>query len=297
MNIISILDFGEDLNRIIDMGIELKKKKTIDNSLRGRTLAMIFEKASTRTRVSFEVAMNQLGGRAMYMSPREMQLGRGETIADTARVLSRYVDAVLIRAKRHEDVIEFAKYSSVPVINGLTDREHPCQVLSDLMTIKEIKGNFNTTLAYVGDGNNVCHSLILGCAMAGVNIRVATPPGYEPLPHIVEKAKSIAKSEVTITNEVEKAVRGAEFIYTDVWASMGHEHEREKRLRDFRGYQVNSELLKLAPDARVMHCLPARRGEEITDEVIDGNASIVFDQAENRLHAQKAILKWIFDSF
>ncbi len=297
MNVISILDFGDDLTKIIDKGIELKKNRTIDSSLRGKTLAMIFEKASTRTRVSFEVAMNHLGGSAMYLSPREMQLGRGETIADTAKVLSRYVDAVLIRARRHEDVVEFAEHSSVPVINGLTDREHPCQVLSDLMTIKEIKGDFNTTLAYIGDGNNVCHSLLLGCAMVGVNIRVATPPGYEPLPEIVEKAKSIAKGEVTITNNIEEAVRGVEFIYTDVWVSMGQEHEREKRLRDFRSYQVNSELLKLAPNAKVMHCLPAKRGEEITDEVIDGSASIVFDQAENRLHAQKAILKWIFGGF
>ncbi len=294
MNVISVLDLKEELEELIDSALALKKAKSYEESLRGRTLAMIFEKASTRTRVSFEVAMNQLGGRALYLSPKEMQLGRGETLADTARVLSRYVDAVLIRAKRHSDVVEFAEHSQVPVINGLTDKEHPCQTVADLMTVKEFKGSFNATLAYVGDGNNVCNSLLLGSAVVGLNIRVATPEGYEPEPEILTKAKEIAKTtgaEVMLTRDPEEAISGADFVYTDVWVSMGQEEEKEKRLRDFRAYQVNKELLSLAPKARVMHCLPAHRGQEITDEVIDSSASIVFDQAENRLHAQKALLK------
>ncbi len=294
MNVISIIDLKEEFEELIDSALELKISGGYKESLKGKTMGLIFEKASTRTRVSFEVAMNHLGGIALYLSPKEMQLGRGETLADTARVLSRYLDGVVIRAKRHSDVVDFAKYSSIPVINGLTDKEHPSQILADIMTVKEFKGSFNAILAYVGDGNNVCNSLLLGSAIVGLNIRVATPEGYEPDSDILSKAEEIADttgSKILLTRNPEEAVSHADFVYTDVWVSMGQEEEMEKRLRDFKPYQINRELLSLAPHARVMHCLPAHRGQEITDEVIDSNMSIVFDQAENRLHAQKALLK------
>jgi len=297
MHILSFLDLKDIINEVFESAAQLKaeaRQGEFKELLKGRTLAMIFEKASTRTRVSFEVAMTQLGGHALYLSPKDMQLGRGETIADTARTLSRYVDAIMIRAYRHENVVELARHASVPVINGLTDLEHPCQATSDFFTMREIKGTLNgVKLAYVGDGNNVCHSLLLGSALLGVNFSCATPRGYEPEPGIVQQAISLAQksgAKIEILNDPAMAVRGADFIYTDVWVSMGQENEAEQRMRDFRGYQVNSELLKHAPEAKVMHCLPAKRGYEITDEVIDGEASIVWEQAENRLHVQKAIL-------
>jgi ornithine carbamoyltransferase len=297
MHILSFLDLKDIINEVFESAAQLKaeaRQGEFKELLKGRTLAMIFEKASTRTRVSFEVAMTQLGGHALYLSPKDMQLGRGETIADTARTLSRYVDAIMIRAYRHEDVVELARHASVPVINGLTDLEHPCQAASDFFTMREIKGTLNgVKLAYVGDGNNVCHSLLLGSALLGVNFSCATPRGYEPEPGIVQQAIPLAQksgAKIEILNDPAKAVQGADFIYTDVWVSMGQENEAEQRMRAFRGYQVNSELLKHAPEAKVMHCLPAKRGYEITNEVIDGEASIVWEQAENRLHVQKAIL-------
>jgi ornithine carbamoyltransferase len=256
---------------------------------------MIFEKPSTRTRVSFEVGMVQLGGHALYLSPKDLQIGRGETIADTAKVLSRYVDAIMYRAFSHDVMVELAKNATIPVINGLDDLEHPCQILADLMTIKEHKGDFSgLDFAYVGDGNNVCNSLLLGSALVGMNMNVGCPSGYMPDQGIFESASKIAqkkKVHLHLASNPKETVRNADVIYTDVWVSMGDESEKEKRLNLFAPYQVNSELISLAKsDCVVMHCLPAHRGQEITDEVIDGQHSVVFDQAENRLHAQKALL-------
>ena len=263
--------------------------------LRGRSLAMIFEKSSTRTRVSFEVGMTQLGGHALFLSPSDMQLGRGETIADTARVLSRYVDGIMYRAFKHENVRELARHSTVPVINGLDDREHPCQIISDLFTIQERKGPFDgLKLAYVGDGNNVCNSLLLGCAIVGMDMTAAFPAGYEPNPELLQEARHLAKDRggsIEVGHDPLAAARGADVLYTDVWVSMGQEQEKEERENIFRPYQLNERLLDRAKsDAVVMHCLPAHRGLEITDDVMDGPRSIVFDQAENRLHAQKALM-------
>lgn len=255
---------------------------------------MIFDKPSTRTRVSFEVAMTQLGGHAIYLDTTSMQLRRGETIKDTALTMSRYVDAIVVRAGNHQDLMELAEYSRVPVINGLTDLEHPCQALSDLFTIKECKGGFKgVKLAYVGDGNNVCHSLLLGAAIAGLDMSAATPRGYEPRNDILMEARGIAKStgsSIEVCRDAPSAVKNADIIYTDVWVSMGQEEERARRLKDFRGYQVNKELVEMGDNPRVMHCLPAKRGQEITDEVLESENSIVFEQAENRLHLQKALL-------
>jgi ornithine carbamoyltransferase len=261
----------------------------------GKTLGMIFQKPSLRTRVSFEMGMAHLGGRAMYLSPQEIQLGQRESIADVARVLSRYVHGIMARVFAQADVEALAAHASVPVINGLSDFVHPCQALSDLFTIYERRGTLKgVTLAYVGDGNNVANSLLLAGSRVGMEIRVATPAGHEPDGQIVSDARKWARDaggDVVLDVDPRSAVRGADVVYTDVWTSMGQEAERETRLRLFRGYQVNQELLAMAkPDALVMHCLPAHRGEEITDEVIDGPQSIVFHQAENRMHLQKAIL-------
>jgi ornithine carbamoyltransferase len=269
-----------------------------DAPLRGRALGMIFEKPSLRTRLSFEMAMVQLGGHCAYMSPAEVGLGRRESVADVARVTSRYVDGIVLRTFAHETTEEFARSSSVPVINGLSDLSHPCQGLADVFTIREKKGSGpGVVVAYVGDGNNVCHSLMLGVALAGQTLRVATPQGYEPHERYRARAAEIARStgaNVAIGSDPSEAVRGADVVYTDVWTSMGQEQEYERRRRAFQGYQVNAELLRLAkPDAVVMHDLPAHRGEEITDDVIDGPQSVVFDQAENRLHAQKALVRWL----
>jgi len=257
---------------------------------------MIFTKPSTRTRVSFEVAMWQLGGYGLFLSAQELQLRRGETIADTARVLSRYVDGIMIRTFDHRDVEDLARYGTVPVINGLTDLLHPCQVLADYFTVYEKKGRTKgLKMVYVGDGNNVAHSLMFGGAKVGMNVTVACPPGYEPLSHIVELAREDARATgatIEVTHDPVDAVRGADVIYTDVWASMGQEAEHEKKAQALAGFQVNEALVKAAgkEDVMVMHCLPAHRGEEITDEVMDGPHSVVFDEAENRLHVQKAIL-------
>lgn len=255
---------------------------------------MIFQKASTRTRVSFETAMFHLGGLAMFLSKNDLQMGRGEPIEDTARVLSRYVDGILIRTYSHQEVLDLARYADVPVINGLTDDFHPTQALADLLTIWEHKDTLaGLKLAYVGDGNNVAHSLLLAGALVGMHVAVACPQGYEPNPAVVEKAKALAESpeQIQLLREPEEAVRGAQVLYTDVWASMGQEAEAAQRRKVFARYQINRELLAMAePEAIVMHCLPAHRGEEITEEVIEGPQSVVFDEAENRMHAHKAIL-------
>lgn len=261
----------------------------------GKTLAMIFAKPSTRTRVSFEVAMTQLGGHAIYLGTGDLQLGRGETIADTARVLSRYCDAIMIRTFAQSDVEELARYSRVPVINGLSDLVHPCQILADMLTILEKKNELSgIKLAYVGDGNNVCHSWILGGTKMGMEIRVATPEGYEPNRDIVEMGKESAErygGKLALVREPLDAVRGADVVYTDVWTSMGQEREREQRVRAMQPYQVNAKLFSAADrNAIFMHCLPAHRGEEVTDDVADGPMSVIFDEAENRLHVQKALL-------
>jgi ornithine carbamoyltransferase (EC 2.1.3.3) len=297
-DIVSVLDMKDDFIDFITQGIELKnrfKKGDVNNSLTGKTLAMIFEKPSTRTRVSFETGMTQLGGHAIYLSPKDMQLGRGETIADTARVLSRMVDAILYRAFDHKNVLELAKYSTVSVINGLDDEEHPTQMVADFMTILEKKGRFQgLKFAYIGDGNNTLNSLLLSAAIVGMDIYAATPEGYEPKKEYVKKSQDIAKkkgSKVIITNDPEEAAKDADIIYTDVWVSMGEEKEAEEKEKKFTRYQVNSKLVKLAKkDYIFMHCLPAHRGKEVTDEVADSKNSVIFDEAENRLHAEKIIL-------
>ncbi|SHI49455.1 ornithine carbamoyltransferase [Thermoclostridium caenicola] len=263
--------------------------------LKGKTLGMIFSKASTRTRVSFEVGMYQLGGYSLFLSANDIQLGRGETVADTAKTLSRYIDGIMIRTFKQSDVETLAQYGTVPVINGLTDSHHPCQVLADLQTVKEKKGKLKgLKMAYLGDGNNVANSLLIGCAKVGMHITVATPEGYSCDPDAIKKAQEAAAetgAKVVITTDPLEAVKDADAVYTDTWVSMGMEGEKEKRVPIFMPYQVNDELFsKSKPDAIFMHCLPAYRGFEVTDSVIDGSHSVVFDQAENRLHAQKAVL-------
>ena len=266
--------------------------------LKGKTLAMIFEKPSTRTRVSFEVGMWQLGGYALYLSSGDLQLGRGETIADTARTLSRYVNGIMARVFFHQTILDLIQHSKVPVINGLSDFSHPCQGLADLFTVYEKKGRLDgLKLAYVGDGNNVAHSLIDGCSKVGMNIVLACPKGYEPDSKVVAQGKKEARkngSEVRVTDNPKEAVKGADIIYTDVWASMGKEKEHAERVKILKPYQVNSKLVKGAKEDYIfMHCLPAHRGEEVTDEVADSKNSVIFDQAENRLHTQKALMALI----
>ena len=256
---------------------------------------MIFTKSSTRTRVSFEVGMYDLGGNALFLSSRDLQIGRGEPVQDTARVLSRYLDGIMIRTFKQSDVETLADYGSIPIINGLTDYCHPCQVLADLMTIREFKGNIKgRKLCYIGDGNNMAHSLMYACAKVGMNMVCACPKGYQPDPHVLAEAQEDAAHAgctITVEEDVMKAVKGADVLYTDTWASMGQEEEHDARKKIFAPYQINAELLAAArPEAIVMHCLPAYRGEEITDDVIEGPQSVVFDQAENRLHVQKAIM-------
>ena len=266
--------------------------------LKGKTLAMIFGKPSTRTRVSFEVGMYQLGGHALYLSVNELQLGRGETIADTAQVLSRYIDGIMARVFDHQTILDLIKYSRVPVINGLSDFSHPCQGLADFFTIYEKRGKLSgLKLAYIGDGNNVAHSLLYGCSKMGMDITLGCPKRHEPNLEVVSQAMKQGRrtgSKVKVTNDPKEAVKGADIVYTDVWASMGKEHERKERLKIFRPFQVNAQLVKGAKDDYLfMHCLPAHRGEEVTDEVAASKNSIIFDQAENRLHTQKAILALI----
>ena len=263
--------------------------------LPGRIAALVFQKPSLRTRVSFEVGMAQLGGRGLYLSPAEVGLGERESAADVARVLSRMINAIVARTFKHADVVALAENSTVPVVNALSDLEHPCQALADLQTIAEHAGRLEgVTLAYVGDGNNVAHSLMLAAPMVGLNIRIATPSGYAPAAEITRRAEDLAEdvgSEMRVLEDPYAAVEGADFIYTDTWYSMGQEMEAAERRPIFQDYQVNDQLLRVAgPSAKVMHCLPAHRGDEITDAVIDGPSSVVYDQAENRLHAQKALL-------
>ncbi len=297
-DLLSVMDAAEELEDILSAGERFKTARRGEgrnHPLRGKTLAMIFEKASTRSRISFEVGMAHLGGAALYLSRQDLQLGRGETLEDTARVLSRYVDAILYRASHHDDVVRLAEAASVPVINGLDDLEHPAQILSDLFTIREALGDpRGRKLAYVGDGNNVCNSLLLGCALTRMNVAVATPSGYEPdagILALAERTAAEGNAGVKVVQDPAEAVAGADIVYTDVWASMGMEEQREARERVFRSYQVNPELLNGAnPEVRVMHPLPAHRGLEITDAVLDGPASLAWDQAENRLHVQKALL-------
>jgi len=294
-DLISILDLSEsELEGLIAEAGRLKEQRLKNQPhelLKGKNLAMIFEKSSTRTRISFEVGMNELGGHALFLNAEDMQIGRGEEIRDTARVTSRYVSGVMIRAYRHETITDFARYSSVPVINGLSDREHPCQLLADILTIKEHLGSTKgLKVAWVGDGDNVCNSFILASAITGMEIVVATPAGYLPPEDIVSIARSRG-GNVQIVDEPGKAVSDANVVVTDTWVSMGDESEREARLKAFRGFSVTAELIEeAADDAIFMHCLPAHRGEEVTDEVIESPQSVVFDEAENRLHAQKAVL-------
>lgn len=296
------LDFSgwqsDDLYAVLGLAAELKRSRERGEQtpyLQGKTLAMIFDKASTRTRVSFEVGMFELGGHALFLADSATQLGRGEPLADTARVLSRYVHGIVIRTHAHKNVTELAQYAAVPVINGLTDDHHPCQALADLLTIQEQKGRLRgLTLAYVGDGNNMAHSLLQAASLAGMHVRIATPRGYEPQDAVVQQARQwarTAQTEVTVTTDAQAAVRNADVVYTDVWTSMGQEAETAVRLQNFSPYRVDQTLMKAAdPAALFLHCLPAHRGEEVTADVIDGPQSVVFDQAENRLHAQKALL-------
>ncbi|HEV2520551.1 MAG TPA: ornithine carbamoyltransferase [Thermoplasmata archaeon] len=304
-DLLSILDLAEELPAVLDRALAMKRARAAGDRSRTRpeaTLGLIFEKPSTRTRTSFEVAIADLGGRAIYYSAKDMQLGRGETVADTARVLSRYLDAIAYRAFRHADETELAAHASVPVINALDDQEHPCQIVADLLTLKERwpKGFLGQRLTYVGDGNNVLHSLLLGCAIVGLGICAATPASYRPDPKVVREAERIARETggaVTLSDDPLAAARGANALYTDVWVSMGDEAEKDERERAFNGFQINAKLLKAAdPNVWVLHDLPAHRGLEITDEVIDGPRSVVWDQAENRLHAQKAILELLLPS-
>ncbi len=264
--------------------------------LQGKVLGMIFEKSSTRTRVSFEVGMMQLGGQAIFLSAQDIQLGRGESVADTAKVLSRYVDGMMIRTFGHDKLETFAEHATVPVINGLTDTHHPVQVLADLLTIYEHKGKLNgLKLCFIGDGNNMAHSLVEGAVKVGMDIFVATPEGYEPNESITRPCIQLAAeqgTQVEITHDPVHAIQAADIVVTDVWASMGQEEEQARRRRDFSAYQINAELCRhAAPDFLFLHCLPAHRGEEVTADIIDGSHSVVFDEAENRLHAQKALLK------
>ncbi len=292
---ISILDIDRyELEELLSEAHQLKREKRAGTShllLAGKTLAMIFEKSSTRTHISFEVGMNQLGGHALFLNARDMQIRRGEEIRDTARAASRYVSGMMIRAYKHETIEEYAKHATIPVINGLSDREHPCQLLADIMTMQEHFGSTeNLRVAWVGDGNNVCNSLILSTVLTGLEVTVSTPKGYEPDADIVAKARSLG-GNVTLIREPETAVKDAQVIVTDTWVSMGDEGEKDERINVFRDYTVDADLMKRAsPDARVLHCLPAHRGEEITDEVMEGGQSLVWDEAENRLHAQKALL-------
>ena len=297
-DLISIADMSpQDIQRVVNTALIMKSGRP-SSVLKGKTLALLFEKPSLRTRVSFDVAMHQLGGHAVYLSPAEVGLGEREPVADVARVLSRYVDAIAARTFKHETVEELARWADVPVMNALSDGEHPCQALADLLTIYEKKGRWRgLVLSFVGDGNNVARSLMLGSALAGMDFRIASPQGYGISADLVDKAKNLAAASgaaVVCVESPQEAVSGADVVYTDVWASMGQEREQAERQRAFSGYQVNAELLALAsPDAIVMHDLPAHRGEEIADEVIEGPQSAIFDQAENRLHAQKAVLSLI----
>ena len=293
-HLLKLSDLSEkEIIEILNLADQLKyeKKNGIKHHLlKGKTLGLIFEKSSTRTRVSFEVGMYDLGGNALFLSSRDLQIGRGEPVQDTARVLSRYLDGIMIRTFAQSEVEDLAKYGSIPIINGLTDYCHPCQVLADLMTIREHKGVLaGRKMCYIGDGNNMTNSIIVGCIKMGMEVSVACPKGYEPDADIMAWAKENGK--FTCTEDVFEAAKDADVLYTDVWASMGQEAEAEERKKIFKGYQINSDVMAVAnADAMVMHCLPAHRGEEITEDVLEAHADEIFDEAENRLHAQKAVL-------
>jgi ornithine carbamoyltransferase len=299
-NFLSIDDLTRsELDRLLELSVKVKASPSdYEGRLAGLSIAMIFEKPSTRTRVSFEVGLASLGAHPLVLSSAELQLGRGETIEDTGRVLSRYVDAVVLRTFGQERLEGLARTATVPIVNALSDFEHPCQCLADLFTIRERRGEVSgLTLAYLGDGNNVAHSLLLGGAKLGMKVRVASPPGYEPIPQVVQRAQEIGEETgggASVGNDPVEATKGADVLYTDVWASMGQEAEAAERTLVFQSYQLNREAVdQAAEDVIVMHCLPAHRGQEITDEVIDGPHSVVWDQAENRLHTQKALLLWL----
>lgn len=293
---LTLLDLSrEETGSIIERAIQLKSNKTLSSCpLIGKSVGLLFDKASTRTRISFQTGIYQLGAQAIYVNANELQLGRGETIEDTAEVLSRYLSAIVVRTYSHQTIERFAAKASIPVINGLTDLHHPCQALADLMTIKEKKGKLkDIRVAYIGDGNNVANSLIEASLLTGIDLMLACPRGYGPDSGVYENARSCGAS-VNIITTPEKAVKDADVVYTDVWVSMGQEKELSKKEKAFKGYQVNMHLVSLAKsDAIVMHCLPAHRGKEITDDVIDSSRSVVFDQAENRLHTQKALLEML----
>jgi ornithine carbamoyltransferase len=292
---------ADDLLSVLDLAdrLKIRQREGVEHRhLEGRTLGMIFQKPSTRTRVSFEVGMFQLGGTALYLAAGDLQLGRGETIKDTGRVLSRYLDGIMIRTFAQSDVDELAEHADIPVINGLTDEFHPCQALADVMTIRERLGGFEgVRVAYLGDGNNVCHSLMVACGKLGMDFVAATPEGYDPEPEVVEWARDAAGSSegsVELVRDPRAAAAGADVLYTDVWTSMGQEEEHARRLRDLESYRIDDALLSLASErAIVLHCLPAHYGEEITEEVLYSERSAVWDQAENRLHAQKALMALI----
>ena len=303
-NFLSMDDLsGEELAFLLDLSEKAKASPgDYAGRLSGLAVAMVFEKPSTRTRVSLDVGIASLGAHPVALSAAELQLGRGETVEDTGRVLSRYVDAIVIRTFGQDRLEALASTSTVPVVNALSDFEHPCQCLADLLTIREKKGELaGLVLAYVGDGNNVAHSLLIGGAKVGMTVRVATPPGFEPIPQVVGRARDLAGesgsgARIMVTNDRTEAVAGADVLYTDVWASMGQEEEANERTLVFQNYRLDREAVELAAeDAIVLHCLPAHRGQEITDEVIDGPHSVVWDQAENRLHTQKALLLWLLD--
>ena len=294
-DLLSILDLSaSELADLLDDAVNLKMLRKAGRPhefLKGKSLAMVFEKASTRTRISFETGMYELGGHALFLNPGDLQIGRGEEIRDTARVMSRYVAGIMIRAYHHEHIEEFARWSEVPVINGLSDREHPSQIIADLMTIREHFGTLSgLSVAWIGDGNNVCNSLVLASALAGYRLTVASPDRFRPPADIVERARA-AGGEVILIRDPADAVAGVDVVVTDTWVSMGEEQEKTERLKAFSGYTVNSALMRRAgPEAIFLHCLPAHRGQEVADEVIEGRQSLVFDEAENRLHAQKALL-------
>jgi ornithine carbamoyltransferase len=298
-DLLTVTDLSrKEILDIFKFSLKLKKETSqgrVHKLLSGKTLAMIFEKSSTRTRVSFETGVQQLGGNALFLNKNDIQLGRGESVPDTARVLSRYVDGIMIRAFKQEMVTELARHAGIPVINGLTDLYHPCQALSDFFTIYERENNLKRVkISYIGDGNNVAHSLLLCASLLGVDISIASPKGYLPAKNIVERAFLLSKESgatVNITTDIDLATENANYIYTDVWVSMGQEKEAGKRRKALSKYKINSKLLNKCPDnCRVMHCLPAHRGEEIDDDVMDSDKSIIFDQAENRLHLQKGLL-------
>ena len=291
----------QDMTALFDLAGELKtrqKQGIVDDFLKGRVLGLIFDKHSTRTRVSFEAAMSRLGGSVIYMSSGDMQIARDEPVKDTARVLSRYIDALVIRTYSQEQIEEYATYADIPVINALSDKYHPCQVLSDLMTVVEHKGGWEgLKIVWVGDGNNVANSWINAAAVLGFNLVLACPEGYQPDGVILDAAREKSGTDITVTADPREAVKNADVLYTDVWASMGQESERAARIKAFEGFQLDGELVSLAADdAVVMHCLPAHRGEEITEAVLEGDRSIVWDQAENKLHMHKAILKTLIEN-